>query len=81
MTKWCDELWSKFEDENYYIDRSEGLTMLNNRQINILYEWLRFSLKDNLRNEKANIKKYMSGIENNLYEQEFQILHSELLSK
>ena len=36
MTKWCEELWDKFENENYYIDRSEGLTMLSSKQINIL---------------------------------------------
>ena len=37
MTKWCEELWNKFEDENYYIDRSEGLYMIGSKQINIAY--------------------------------------------
>ncbi len=55
MTKWCEELWEKFENENYYIDRSEGLTMLNSKQINILYEWLRLDLKQRLKDEKAKI--------------------------
>ena len=36
ITKWCEELWKKFEDENYYIDRSEGLVMIGSRQVNSL---------------------------------------------
>jgi hypothetical protein len=67
MTKWCEELWSKYEDENYFIDRSEGLTMLNNKQINILYEWVKLELKKRLKDEKSKIEKYMKNIERNLY--------------
>jgi hypothetical protein len=52
MTKWCEELWNKYEDENYYIDRSEGLTMLNSKQINVVYEWLKLDLKKRLKDEK-----------------------------
>ena len=55
--------------------------MLNNKQINILYEWLRISLKDNMKEEKRKILEFMSSVESNLYDQEFKIMESELFSK
>lgn len=55
--------------------------MLNNKQINIVYEWLRILLKTKMKAEKNKILKFMSNVETNLYDQESKIMESELFSK
>ena len=54
--------------------------MLNSKHINILYEWLRMALKKLLKDEKGKIEKYMQNVENSIYQQQYKILQSELLS-
>lgn len=27
LTKWCEELWAKFENENYFWERKDGLSL------------------------------------------------------
>jgi len=43
--------------------------MLNSKQINVVYEWLKLDLKKRLKDEKSKIEKYMKNIERNLYDQ------------
>ena len=76
LTKWCEELWEKFETETYFTDRTEGLSMLNKKEIKYLEEHIRESLKELIQSEKKRIDNEMKKIIKTLYEQEYKILQS-----
>ena len=46
LTKWCDELWAKFENENYFNQRTEGLPLLQNKKIGLVFPWIKNLLKN-----------------------------------
>jgi hypothetical protein len=36
LTKWCEELWEKFDKETYFIDRNDGFSKGKNKEIMFL---------------------------------------------
>jgi hypothetical protein len=70
LTKWCDELWDKFENENYFLDRTEGLAVLKSKNISLVYPWLKRLLATKMKAEKAEILSFLKEIEHTNYSQQ-----------
>lgn len=44
LTKWCEELWNKFENENYFWERKDGLALNGIQTICLIEESLKQKL-------------------------------------
>ena len=79
LTKWCEELWSKFEKKNFFLDRGENLRVQEkDGNINTMFMWMKIPLNDMIEAEKVNIKKFMDEILANNFDQQTILLKREL---
>ena len=74
LTKWCEELWKKFSEVNYYSNRSELIKVQRGGNVNSLLAWMRKSLDKLMAAEKKNIDKYMGELIENNYHMQASIL-------
>jgi len=49
LTKWCDELWKKYQS-NYFSNRSDSVKVQKGGNVNSLLAWMRESLDRKLSN-------------------------------
>ena len=50
LTKWCEELWSKFENENYFWERKDGLSLNGKQDIRMIEESVKRKLTEQMKN-------------------------------
>ena len=62
LTKWCDELWSKFSNENYFSERTDGLLLVQSKRIGLVYPWIKERLKACMIKEKQEILAFLKEI-------------------
>ena len=55
--------------------------MLKGKQINIVYPWLKKDLKIKMKAEKEKIEEYMKNIYLNNYDQQYETMEGEQISK
>lgn len=48
VTKWCEELWLKFSETNYYTNRLESVKTLKGGYLNTLVPWMRKDIDSRL---------------------------------
>jgi hypothetical protein len=41
LTKWCDELWGKFENDNYFMERTDGMGLIKSKKVGLVFPWLK----------------------------------------
>ena len=49
LTKWCEELWSKFENENYFWGRKDGLSLNGKQSICMIEESVKRKLTEQMK--------------------------------
>jgi len=49
LTKWCDELWGKFENENYFMERTDGLGLIKTKKVGLVFPWLKTLLTNKMK--------------------------------
>ena len=49
LTKWCEELWSKFEKENYFWERKDGLSLNGKQDIRMIEESVKRKLTEQMK--------------------------------
>ena len=77
LTKWCDELWAKFDQLNWYSNHSEIIKVQRGGNVNSLLAWMRKSLDQLLAKEKVEIEKYMKALTDNNYDMQANLLWKE----
>ncbi len=59
LTKWCEELWQKFENENYFLERNDGFSAGPNKTIEFLSKKKKIGLMDLIKEEKDEIESFV----------------------
>ena len=59
LTKWCDQLWQKFEEPNYYSNRSENIKVQKGGFVNLILPWMRQDIDNRLKVEKSKIISFL----------------------
>jgi hypothetical protein len=78
MTKWCEELSEKFYKETYFIDRNDGLSKGEKKEIAFLSKEHKRRLMEFMAEEKKEIEKFLESISDKNYKQQIAILKNEL---
>jgi hypothetical protein len=63
MTKWCEELWNKIDDENYFLKRNDGFVMFSTKTVGLLTPHSKDVLTKYAKIQKLKILEFMKNVE------------------
>ena len=78
LTKWCEELWNKFETEKYFTNRAEPIQLQNPEIINPFFKWMKGKVDDMMNREKQKILEFKAKIDKSNYDQQTFLLFKNL---
>ena len=78
LTKWCSELWQKYDEIGYFTNRSESVKDLKGGNINTLLSWMRKWIDKRMQQEKEEIVRFMDELCDNNYDMQSKIIQMEI---
>lgn len=73
LTKWCEELWKKFEKKNYFLDRTENIKVQNGGNVNTMFMWMKIPLNVLVENEKKRIEEFKNKLDQSNFQQQAEL--------
>ncbi len=59
LTKWCEELWQKFENETYFLERSDCFSIGQKKEIEFIGKYKKEDLIERMKDEKEKIEEFV----------------------
>ena len=78
LTKWCEQLWEKFEKENYFAERAEPVVLEDMDKINPFFKWMKTDIDKRMKSEKEKILEFRRKLESDCHLQESIVLNKYL---
>ncbi len=73
LTKWCEELWQKFENDTYFLERNDGFSAGQLKEIDFITKDKKKTLMRLMKEEKEKIEKFVKLIFEKNYKQQIEI--------
>lgn len=77
LTKWCEELWQKFENETYFLERNDGFSKGQKKEIDFVNKRKRRTLIRLMKEEKIKIDEFVKSVFVKNYKQQIEIMLNE----
>jgi hypothetical protein len=77
LTEWCEELWQKFENETFFLEKNNGFSLGKKKEIVFISKGKKKHLMELMKAEKVKIEEFVKTIFQRNYKQQIEILLNE----